>query len=411
MGVQKIIVVVEDREVEIKFDITKTLGDLRKTLADQKYIFDDSEENVWRFVKLKDGKTETSNDTSIEQYIPVSVYIYGNNKVCITNLKKALQLFAGALHEYIRFDVSHTLCELRTFLVKKGHIENDDETHGWRFVSPLVDNMSGDLSDAIVGLDGSEKHLRVNDFLYKTNKVRMTNVHSKKNPDLIGVGTTRLTDGHLTVEVTLNYSVTPDKFQPVMMQNVRTSNPNIRSNFGNVVLCEKETAIGFFISVKNHGGYGFSIKPREGDPIAEKLYASHPSCGLSMYATTRKAIQIVSFKDLGIPTQQQVGYRRITVKAWKFISYADGSGNRITVDEKRSYAPSTHKGIDVVPGDSIEGGSAKEGRQTDGTIGTVYDVEDDPDDVLGTVEIDFFVFKTREDAQRMIESRIEPIYD
>lgn len=46
-----------------------------------------------------------------------------------------------------------------------------------------------------------------------------------------------------------------------------------------------------------------------------------------------------------------------------------------------------------------------------GSIGAAYDVVVDVNDVLGTVEIDFFVFKTREDAQRTIDSRVEPIYD
>lgn len=180
-------------------------------------------------------------------------------------------------------------------MINERYIFADDDTQGWRFLSPTVDNLSGDLSEAIVGMDGSENFITVKDFLYGSNKVRMVNI-KRKRPDLIGVGVDHLTAGDTEVRVSLNRNVTPHKFQPMMMENVRPANKDEnRANFVNVVLREKETAIGSVISSKKHKGFAFSIVPREGDSIAEWIYATSSQVGLSMYAKTRNAIQVQWF--------------------------------------------------------------------------------------------------------------------
>lgn len=324
--------------------------------------------------------------------------------------EKSIEVFAGSIREYINFNVSAKLHDLRTFLVEERHIFGESDTQGWRFLSPTVDDKKVDISEAIIGME-SENFITVKDFLYGSNKVRMVNINRKK-PDLIGVDVDYLSAGDIEVKISLNSKATPDKFQPVMMENVRPANKDAnKSNFVNVVLCEKETAIGFLISSKKHKGFGFSITMREGEPIVEGLYATTSSVGLSMYAKTKNAIEIVSYKDLDIPAKQQVGYRRMTVKAWRLSSYKR-DGKSFQIGEARPMSMSHKKdSVSTVSGDSIEGGATKQGKQTDGKIGEISDVDDDPNDVLGTVEIDFFVFKTREDAQHMIDSRVEPIYD
>jgi len=322
---------------------------------------------------------------------------------------KSIEVFAGSVREYIKFDVNRKLRDLRKFLIEKRYID-DDDTHAWRFLSPYVEDLSGDLSEAIIGKDGSENFIAIKDFLYGSNKVRMTDIKRAKS-DLIGVGVDYLSAGDIEVKITLNRSITSDKFQPMMMENVRPANKDAnKTNFVNVVVCEKETAIGFLVTSKTHGGFGLSIIPREGDYFISEGYATTPTVGLSTYAKTGKAIQVVSFKDLDIPSRQSIGHRRVTVKAWRLISYKR-DGKTIQVDGGARPMSFRSNGVDVVSGDSIEGGAFKEGEQTDGEVGGIEGVYDDANDVLGTVEIDFFVFKTREDARRVIDSRVEPIYD
>ncbi|XP_037050179.1 uncharacterized protein LOC119084343 [Bradysia coprophila] len=424
MGVQKLIVASDDQEVVIQFDITGKLADLRKTLIDLNHISDDDEKQPWRFVKVEDGKATEPTDKMFEIYIPVNDYIYDTNKIRITNLKKDLQVFADSAKEKVKFDVTNTLAELRKVLIERKFIIDDTEGTGWRFLSPTFDPEKGTVNDAIITMDGSEKTTKVKDFLYGSSKVRMVDIKRKIQPDLIGVSSDYFNDGDIDVIVSRNDGISKDKFQPIMMTHVRPAREDgVVTDFSNVVLCEKGTSIGIRVETRRHKGMMFSIKPEEGDDIVSWVICPYRGLTISAY-DNHDAIIIVSAKDVGIPTREKLGHRRLTVLVWKLTSFIQ-DGKKVYFDEEvKPMSMSLRSGgkgatmsvlrggggVDPIDGKDIEDATFERGEKIEYHPGGVYDVVEDPKVIYGKIDIDFFVFKSREAAQNMVEMRINPIY-
>ncbi|KAG4069690.1 hypothetical protein HA402_014713 [Bradysia odoriphaga] len=412
MGEQQITVVVEDRNILIKYDVSTTLGVFRQFLIDQKYILIDAEGDTWVFQRVIDGKvTETAHVTE-EKYIPVSEYIYDTNKISVGNLKVRLEVFADTLHEFYRFDVSQNLGDLRKFLIEKPFIKADVETSAWRFVSPSGKDLK-DITEAIIGIE-IEGQVVVKNFLYGSKKIRMVDIRRKKNPDLVGVGVDFLEDRDIELRIVRNDSNTPTKLAPILMKNVRPANKHgVRTDFENVVLCEKETAIGIRINTKTHGGFAYSIKLQEGKDIVTHGYSPHTGWTTYAYDGTRNAIEVVSYKDLEIPSQQAIGHRRLNVKVWRYISCKYSTDNKTYIVDSNAPKRRLKRDVVVVPGDRVEGGGFTEGGDTENYVGSgyIYDMVEDTNEILGEFDVDFFVFKTPDDAQNMVESRIDPEFE
>ncbi|XP_037029506.1 uncharacterized protein LOC119069531 [Bradysia coprophila] len=406
MGVQNLIVASDDIEVEIQFDITGTLNDLRKTLIELHHISEGDEKQPWRFVKVDSGKI---TDMEYEAYIPVKDYIYDTNKIRITNLKKDLQVFADSAQEIIRFNVTNTLAELRKALIEKKFIENDTETTGWRFLSPTFDPEKGTVTEAIITMDGSEKTTKVKDFLFGSSKVRMVDVERKIQPDLIGVSSHCFSDGDINVIISRNDAITKDKFQPIMMTNVRPAREeSVITDFSNVVLCEKGTAVRIRVESRSHKGMIYSIVPDEGDPISSFSICTYGGYTTSTY-DNGDAIIIISSKELRIPTRERLGFRRLTVKAWRLTSFMKGE-KKFFFDEKvRGMSMSVMRGVPI-DGKNIEDATFERGKNKEVHPVIVDNVVHDPNEIYGKVDIDFFVFKSKEAAQKMVEMRINPNY-
>ncbi|XP_037039816.1 uncharacterized protein LOC119076897 isoform X2 [Bradysia coprophila] len=415
MSEQDISIVIEERQILTKYDFTKKLEEFRKFLIEKKYIIIDADdEDTWRFAIVENGKVTRTADLHEEQYIPVSAYIYGTNKILVGNLKKNLDVFADTIRQSFRFDVSHNLADLRNLLIEKKFIHADTETSSWRFVSPSAKDLK-DITEAIIGLQ-AEDQMVVDKFLYGSSKVRMADIIRKKHPDLIGVGADSFENGDIIVTIIRNNGLSSDKIVPILMTNVRPANKlGVATDFQNVVLCEKETAIGIRIYTKTHGGFGYSIKLEKGEDIVTKSLMPHTGWTTQTYGYSRHAIVVTSAEDLGIPTQEAIGYRRVYVKVWKYISYRDKNGVHQVSDNapKPKSMSILSGGIDVVGGDDIQSGGFKEGDDTDNHMGSnwVSDQVDNENEVLGVFNIDFFVFKTAQAAQNMVESRINPEYD
>ncbi|XP_037031371.1 uncharacterized protein LOC119070928 [Bradysia coprophila] len=406
MGVQKLIVASDDIEVEIQFDITGKLNDLRKTLIELHHICEDDEKQPWRFVKVDTGKI---TDMEYEAYIPVKDYIYDTNKIRITSLKKDLQVFADSAQETIEFNVTNTLAELRKALIEKTFIKNDTETTGWRFLSPTFDPERGTVTDAIITMDGSEKTTKVKDFLFGSSKVRMVDVKRKIQPDLIGVSSDYFSDGDINVIISQNGAITKDKFQPIMMTNVRPAREDgVITNFSNVVLCEKGTAVRIRVESRTHKGMMYSIVPDEGDPISLGSICTYTGYTATTYENG-DAIIIVSSKELGIPTRERLGFRRLTVKAWKLTSFMK-RGKKYFFDEKvRSMSRSVLRGVDPIDGKNMEDATFERRKYVEFHYTNILsNIVHDPNEIYGKVDIDFFVFKSKEAAQNMVEMRINP---
>ncbi|XP_037050505.1 uncharacterized protein LOC119084571 [Bradysia coprophila] len=415
MSEQRIDIVVEERQILTTYDFTKKLAEFRKFLIEKKYITIDADDgDTWRFAIVENGKVTDTVRLDAEQYIPVSAYIYDTNKIFVFNLKKKLDVFADTLRQFFRFDVSHNLDDLRKLLIEKKFIHTDTDTSAWRFVAPSAKDLE-DITEAIIGIQ-SEDQMVVKNFLYGSNKVRLADIQRKKNPDLIGVGADYFENGDMQVRILRNDKLSSNKIVPILMKNVRPANKlGVVADFENAVLCEKETAIGFRISTKTHGGFGYSITVDKGDPI--QGWDVIPFTGWTTWTMdwSKHAIVVTSAKDLGIPTQEAIGYRRVYIKVWRYLSYRDKTGVH-QVDENAPKPKSMSilsGGIDVVGGDDIESGGFKEGDDADRNISGewVADQVEDKNEILGVFNIDFFVFKTAEAAQNMVESRINPVYD
>ncbi|KAG4076695.1 hypothetical protein HA402_001982 [Bradysia odoriphaga] len=415
MSEQRINIVVEERQILTTYDFTKKLDEFRKFLIEKHYItIDANDGDTWRFAIVENGKVIDTVRLDAEQYIPVSAYIYDTNKIFVGNLKKKLDVFAGTIRQFFRFDVSNNLDNLRNLLVEKKFIHTDTDTSAWRFVSPSAKDLD-DITEAIIGIQ-SEDQMVVKNFLYGSNKVRLADIQRKKNPDLIGVGADYFENGDIQVRIQRHDGLSSNKIVPILMTKVRPANKlGVTADFDNVVLCEKETAIGIRINTKTHGGFGYSITVEEGKPI--QGWNVVPFTGWTTWTMdwSRHAIVVTSAKDLGIPTQQAIGYRRVYIKVWRYISYRDKNGVHQVDDNapKPMSMSILSGGIDVAGGDDLDSGGFKEGDDTDNNISGewVADQVEDKNEILGVFNIDFFVFKTAEAAQNMVESRINPVYD
>ncbi|XP_037050503.1 uncharacterized protein LOC119084570 isoform X2 [Bradysia coprophila] len=415
MSEQRIDIVVEERQILTTYDFTKKLAEFRKFLIEKKYITIDADDgDTWRFYVVENGKATDTVRLDEEQYIPVSVHIYDTNKIFVGNLKKKLDVFADTLRQYFRFDVSHNLDDLRKLLTEKKFIDADTDTSAWRFVSPSAKDLK-DITEAIIGIQ-SEDQMVVKKFLYGSNKVRLADIKRKKNPDLIGVAADYFENKDIQVTIQRNDGHSSNKIVPILMTNVRPANKlGVKADFSNVVLCEKETEIGIRINTKTHGGFGYSITVEEGDPI--QGWNCVPFTGWTTWTMdwSRHAIVVTSAKDLGIPTQEAVGHRRVYIKVWRYLSYKDKTGvHQVDENAPKPKAMSILSGgIDVAGGDDVESGAFKEGEDTDNHVGGgwIADQVEDKNEILGAFDIDFFVFKTAEAAQNMVESRINPVYD
>lgn len=335
--------------------------------------------------------------------------------------------YKGSVNKQFQIDSNSMTSEVRKMLVSDKYIQEDNNEEEWRFF--IYNSQSTNFSDAILGKD-LESIVPISGMYGNANQLYLTNIKKTKNPDLMGIGTTWFFDRFMSCKVSLNQSdasakeINKNKFEPMMLTNVRPTSTQVTGIYDNVVVCEKGSSIAFNISSWGAAGFGYSIKPNAGETIVDKLYITfgnnqnkEGSSYLIRYQDKAQQIIIDSTKDMQIPTGKTVEYQRVSVKTWRVTSYKrDGHTYSSNAQPPGSLSRSARNlettdniqynlaRADVIPGDTITPGAPHPGDDSDQTFGTISNIkQDDQSNALGEVVIYFFVFKSHEDAIQVID--------
>lgn len=345
------------------------------------------------------------------------------------------------------FDPNTTLNDIRKSLVNKGFMSASESQNDFRFIN--YQNSGLKYEDMVVGI-GTEQYIPLGAISGVNDQAYLTNVNKTKAVDLIGFSTDWWFDRYMSCRMKLN-TIDPEaqtanngKFQPFMLTNVKTANPNLPGvTMDNVVVCEKDSIVQFDISSWGAAGYGYKIKPISGAPInSENLYITFKTCptnggnyansSLRRYFSKNESqnnstIKVVATESLNLGGKT-LNYMKFSIKTWKVKSYKSGGHTYncdlpLPVPQQKKVSPlmarttmlkadvGTGSGTPynklvnadevVVPGGTIEPGTTvPSGQQSTQNIGTIYNVKDsqDPGNIIGEVIFYIFVFKSHADA-------------
>ncbi len=334
------------------------------------------------------------------------------------------------------FDESTTLNEIRSKLVASGFMTTTESTDNFRFINYQNTNLK--YEDMVIGM-GTEKYVPLSGVVGINNQAYLTNVNKTRETDLIGFSTDWWFDRYMSCRMRLNTSdeeartANLGKFQPFMLTNVKTANPDLPGvSLENVVVCEKDSIIQFELSSWAAAGYGYTIKPTSGSPInSEPLYRTYTTCPtdggnygrstLRCYFTKNQSqhksmIKVVATDSLNIGGST-LNYMKFSIRTWKVTEYkSDGKVHKCNLPLPVPYQSESVKSIStvttpyaklvngdesVIPGTTIEPGTTvPSGSQSQQNFGTIYNVKDSqsPENIIGEVIFYVFVFKSKADA-------------
>lgn len=319
---------------------------------------------------------------------------------------KTITVIKESVSKSFSIDVDQKLNKLRDILIEDGFIHDDRQLNKWRFISPSSSANEVLISEDEIVQKNSERFMIIKEFQNNKNEIRISNVDAK--PDLNGIKTDSFSDRYIDVSVALNSRYSQDKFQPLMLKHVRKNN-NTYSSYDHVVVCEENSAIQFKISAKGRSGFGFSIKPDKGEYIVEKLYAynsnsqSNVATIISRYQRMPQNINVVSAETPDIPLSEAVNLQHITITTWRITSFKQKINNteeHITVE----FVFALGNGASI-PSSDYQKGQLVKGDFTDQNFGEIYDVKEDTSNILGRIEIDFYIFNSKEAARKVFTAR------
>jgi hypothetical protein len=282
-----------------------------------------------------------------------------------------------------------------------------------------------------------ESLVPINGMFGPGDQLYLTNIHKDKSPDLMGIGSEWFFDRYMSCRVRLNNveasarAANTGKFEPMHITNVRPTSINTPGIYNNVVVCEKGSVITFDVSSWGAAGFHYSIKPDAGEHIVDGIYNTlgdtpdrTTSSSIRRYSGAARQIVVDSTESMMIPSGQWVEYQRVTVQTHRVTSYKrDGrtytsnsqppnsvqsaaalapSMEQMRRDERsETITPRVLARAEVIPGDSITPGTTHPGDNSDQKFGTISNVKADSNP-LGTIVFYFFVFKSHEDAVKVI---------
>jgi hypothetical protein len=352
----------------------------------------------------------------------------------------------GTDFKVFQFDSDSNLDQIRTAM---GDFANDN----LRFID--YQNKKTTYNDMILS-ENFEQFVPISKVIGLKNQLYLTDVTKTVKTDLVGFNTDWFFDRYMSCRVALNTEAAAQplnagKMPPLMLNNVKTANPNLRG-FGamdKVVVCEKDSIISFAISSWGAAGYGFKISPEAGTPINKfGLFATFTACtgknyaatGLSRYysddgAVNGRMIQVVPTSTMNIGNGQTLQYMKITVKTWNVSGYTTKDGSNINCSDPLPTPQVNHSlraaarfanfaAVDsgdhatpfgalaaasgkevVVPGNTITPGSTvpanqQSGQQFAGGLTSLQD-NDSPSGIIGEVTFYVFVFNSHDDAMKV----------
>ncbi len=329
-------------------------------------------------------------------------------------------------------DAFLSLEDVRNRLAAEGFIGTDEDGYIWRFVLPKVKpDEKGEVryTDRILGTQTEEIYPAKKLIINSENEIIITNVDAVGRPDLIGFATDYFNNGKIKVFCRLRDYMEGDgeknrgKFQPVMLTDVISTREEDDVNYKFVCVCCEDSVLEF--PVESFGSVGIVIKAEVNNEV---IYDSavhwapgdHDLDGrgsVNCIKRDGKTFDIVVknlTKDTGVVPGTAIRYQKITIYTHDLLSWYDGNTDReITVEESRKNAPKpvrrmmlmaapdSAKEQITIPVDSYDPGKIEQGAQVQFSCGK-WRRRKVAEGILGSVSIYMFVFKTEEEAKKVI---------
>lgn len=328
-------------------------------------------------------------------------------------MPETIVLYTGLNRNEITITSESTLEDVRKDITDSKIIQEDSTSDviTWRFVARVikidlakVQTISYD--DAVIGRS-SEELITVKKFLKGRNALYMANV-SRPAPDLIGLKTMIYANGDVRCHIAQNKDLTQKKFSPIMLERVRALK-DVATYYNNVLICEEDTAIKIWIATKGHSGFGYSIESG-GNFIIESMYCKNTDNSDAIDCSSRYQNEDKAIVVSGIPGTVTVAERhrhhRLLIKVWKLESIEeDGVQTTINNSVTRHARKAESRDTYTLVGDGITHATVKPGRPTNVEhvkATAVYD----KDTLWGIIDVDLFIFKTIDDAEKMFEMNV-----
>lgn len=323
------------------------------------------------------------------------------------------------------FNVEDTLDKIRERLTIDGFISsNEGDTIAYRFVN--AQSTSTEFKEAVVGreYEGYIPLKKVMAAKGVENQLVLTNIRASSKPDLLGIDSSSFVNRHVEVSISLNNEdpqarATNTKlqaFEPMMLSNVRTTNPNLGGYFEHACVCVDRSIVSFTINSWGAAGCEISVASKA-EPIVTNFYYTlgdspnrYESYTFRRYSNKEQTIQIVGLDHLDIGSNVWVSYQQVTFKTRRMTAYrSNGRYYQSTqspplpgfLAQNRLLAGAQNRA--VVPGDKITPATPMPGPHSEQKFGTVSDMEvDDWTAALGEINVYFFAFKNLEQAKQVI---------
>lgn len=348
----------------------------------------------------------------------------------------------------MQLDVS--LDKIRSQLVSDGFLPaQDSPTVKYRFI--LAQSTSSNFEDAVCPV-GLEYKFALSDAVRSGSQLIFTNISKFKDVDFVGIGTSQFFSRYLGVSISLNTNDSDaiasnnskQAFPPLMLSNVYPTNPNVTGVYDNVCVVVDGSIVSFNIASWGSAGFNYYIGPDSGDPIVDgNLYVPfHDNMNqfgytsIYRYSAKQQTIQIVGADDVGIVGKDAIlRFQKVTIRSRR-LTYYEQDGRTFQSDQTppplappRAMTPlaarpraavgeslsierqlATSGQVGTVPGEGIKPGGPVEGPGSQQQwAGTIYNARtDDWSQALGEIVIYFFVFKTWDDANQIINGYNAP---
>lgn len=336
------------------------------------------------------------------------------------------------------------LSDVRAALRAKNNFMPDDNENadiGYRFLVRKLGTERMTLDDVLIPIS-TERFMPYEELLGPEGQIIITNNFARKKPDLVGFNTPMWFNRHVGVSCRLNNS-DPDAraenqrlkaFQPLMLTDVIPTSKNVVGAYDHVCVCCAGSQVEFTISSWGAAGFSFQIGSDSGTPIVNELLLNfrngtnkYEQTFIRRYQDDKKAIAIQpTSKITDIRPGMDILYQKVKFKTRRITSVTLANGMKIEsnalppVEKIEAPQNAIAAGFDlknarflanadnntyVVPGKAIEPGAPVPGKPSQQEWGApVKDYKADPwEQALGEVIIYFFVFKTWEDAEKVIK--------
>ncbi|MBT2511710.1 hypothetical protein J7I98_39235 [Streptomyces sp. ISL-98] len=336
----------------------------------------------------------------------------------------------------IQVDPKMKLDRVRKELETSGFIAPDGAGHKFRFVELTAASLP-DLNQPGGGTvsPSNEEYLPLHKYLRNGNFF-VTNIDAPR-PDLLGIRSGFFEDRHLFVRVRLNNgdgakeNADINAFDPIMLTNVKPTNPDTPAGyFENVCVVVENSVVAFDLCSFAAAGYNYTIEPGIATRAKGGLaVCRQPGDGRQYLTTTSdrygdvaRTIRIVGADRANVHPSRYVRFQKVTFTTRR-LTKVYGDGQKVELDTQPpnlnradprmwSLAPEpdsvAREQLQVIPGSSVKVGGPTQGSfSKTKMVGAGWE-GDDWTRALGQVTVYFFVFRSWDDAHKVVSSYNAP---